>query len=1151
MAKLLLEKILSNEFSINDTLGWLSNNIENENFVQLKLCCTREEFITFFLNFIHENLFCNCRQETPQKVKKIEPKKQDVIKRRSLFKKSQNNDESHLKKTTDANISQASTDSQCVASTPKNSKSTSSDHSFNNYSPIQNTLRLGDFIVETKKKSTKKKLSVTSVEEKKSKRINPTNLNDSKFRSMFVKSENSFNFQSSGTEYVENLSKDRSFFTNEIKNISISKTSISNLELRKLNVNVSPSIGIVPNPKLVRFKDEIDKFALIYRYLLENNLVLNLVGELYFLASLLVVKCHCVVEDVNILDNTDLNINFEHVITPKDIFKTIHNVIYFVCTVFKSLIYIKSLDKLTLKYLSQNDRLIVFLPEFALHLKCLSESKMENIVYSASEKLNVCFISDTDNRSNFPSEISFHRFKSQRDLFYEILKIWEENCMKNNWNFQTSLEKKIHLLLNMHSDSFNFFQLCRLFKDQLLSTCERRSSEKATDLNSTILTSLPIDKDKFNRLKNRLTTKQSSDGINYVPTFPGYQEFFKEFIVVSSNVKFSRHLCDIFITEILELNGTSFVKLEESSHDFAVDQETKTSYVKCVKSLRVLSKFLGFIETYPYKTDVNSIPDNVMETQKKIREQIAPAFDILSLLKAAISSNNLLLTIPWICIYLSMFDKISLKTEYYTKVIDLLVILYRTYDLNEMFKKNLYLIKFTIGWLFENENFPTNRFFKEIDPKLIEFVNKNNNMGIDKTRIIDQDIIYIFCPILNEIKKLLNNKSAPERNTVRHITPLSAISGKSDSIKKIENQLEEAFFNGHPASMKKTVDFVIERITSSCIKHICYTLVPEFKENLRKSIRTSAEKEPSKLTEHYFEKLRTECDNKCDKIIKENIPKAIDSLLPVDTLENVKSVCVSVCERMCYEKVNWWIKAHITLAVIKKEVDGELNKIGNGEPKRLKNKLSNVLPSGGLNKPHNKETLSAANALNEVQEHICSIINRCPLNENTVVLLLENVFRTLTERNDVNDYLKYVICSQLVELSLLLVTHNFNLMDKDDIKNKFIAIWNMHNEPQELFESILCPRNIMLVTQAGATAESAWIAFGKFCAYLIKENIISCDNFESQCTSLFRQDHDNVILRFLTSFIRSFVDYYKMYVKCGPNKFTFLLDWMGDYCIDL
>lgn len=67
-----------------------------------------------------------------------------------------------------------------------------------------------------------------------------------------------------------------------------------------------------------------------------------------------------------------------------------------------------------------------------------------------------------------------------------------------------------------------------------------------------------IDKDKLDRLKSRLVTKQISNGISSLPYFPGHQEFYREFILVASHPIFNRHLCDTLMSDLLELNETKF-----------------------------------------------------------------------------------------------------------------------------------------------------------------------------------------------------------------------------------------------------------------------------------------------------------------------------------------------------------------------------------------------------------------------------------------------------------------------------------------------------------------------------------------------------------------------------------------------------------------
>lgn len=65
-------------------------------------------------------------------------------------------------------------------------------------------------------------------------------------------------------------------------------------------------------------------------------------------------------------------------------------------------------------------------------------------------------------------------------------------------------------------------------------------------------------------------------------------------------------------------------------------------------------------------------------------------------------------------------------------------------------------------------------------------------------------------------------------------------------------QLEEAFFHGQPASTRKTVDFVSERVASTCVKHICNTLLMSSRETNLNNFRMLLKK---KQNERQWEKL--------------------------------------------------------------------------------------------------------------------------------------------------------------------------------------------------------------------------------------------------------------------------------------------------------
>lgn len=46
----------------------------------------------------------------------------------------------------------------------------------------------------------------------------------------------------------------------------------------------------------------------------------------------------------------------------------------------------------------------------------------------------------------------------------------------------------------------------------------------------------------------------------------------------------------------------------------------------------------------------------------------------------------------------------------------------------------------------------------------------------------------------------------------------------------VQLQLEESFFHGQPASTRKTVEYVAERVASCCVKHMCNKLLTSVKQ---------------------------------------------------------------------------------------------------------------------------------------------------------------------------------------------------------------------------------------------------------------------------------------------------------------------------------
>lgn len=411
-------------------------------------------------------------------------------------------------------------------------------NSFSTPKSNKSAICLGDFIIDKTVSSKKKSGRKSDLETKK--RIKPTNLLQQK-SSSFHKTENSFDFNTS--DFGE-LPSERNELVEERLKI-LNRTEPMNSPTSKkftYSFNDTDIIEIKPNAQFVTYKLQIDQIINIYRILIHNNLVLNLASEVYFFITLLLKKQFYTREwGVDKLPDK---------IVAAHIFKSIHNLTYFATNCLQVLApVLENYDKASIRLLSENVRLCNFVPDLIENLKLLQKS--DNVIEVDSLQDNVCFNLDTDNRQNFPNELSFHAFRKQRDLFYEILRIWEIQHLSPSFNFSFTLSGKIQSLFLLSDETTNFIHFARLFKAQLLSTC------RSTDCDN-FLTSLEIDAQKLSRLRNRCVTRENRTEDTTSPQFNGSEEFYRDFILVAGNYIFNRHLSDAFIEEIFELNETSF-----------------------------------------------------------------------------------------------------------------------------------------------------------------------------------------------------------------------------------------------------------------------------------------------------------------------------------------------------------------------------------------------------------------------------------------------------------------------------------------------------------------------------------------------------------------------------------------------------------------
>lgn len=814
-------------------------------------------------------------------------------------------------------------------------------------------------------------------------------------------------------------------------------------------------------------------------------------------------------------------------------------------------------------------------------------------------ELNVCFQIDTDNRENFPSAAAFQTFKNQRDTFYEIFRIWEKNHSVRGWMFQIALGSKIRTMLTLHNDAVNYYHFARLFKSQLLISCiqNRQQTEVEDDESISVLKTLKhVNPKKLNQLQKRLVTPQPSKNQITQPSFSGVQEFFKDFILFAFNPNFYIHLENCLIHEIMELNDTQFNNSEIEDSETTVDEQTQQNFIICLSSLRLLAKVLGLLVSLPYRSESNNFKD-LIATQVEIRSKVVPAINLHLCLHNAIALRKLSLTVPWVAKYLAMMDTVSLRLPYYKQTLELLYYIYKVvnhfdFSTSDSFisQQTAIFLKYTLNWLFELPNIPKDfystwqKIYKVRELRSLEHLDKNyvqknilleptvsvtsTKCSLDKLDIINERTLRICCPLIGLNVSVSNcNTNLNNYNANKHITPVSSQlykSAKSAGIKHLELQLEEAFFGGQPASTRKTVDFVSERVASTCVKHICNTLLMSSREtNLNNFKEILKKKQIGKQSKKFGEQrnvtdfkaivitnintlamnmskeLKDQCEASIPGICELRVTKCIDALLAEDSLTPVKEMCAKIATRLAMERIHQWIQSHIVGgSLFIKDMEVELNRF-----------LRNNTPLHPMEeKKHNPNAMSPTTVTDNLRELIWIILDNGGdfLTVTIVSTMLDNLYQTLNERADLVVGLEKVLYFLSTDFALFLVAYRSDLFISK-VQDKFITIWAMNRcktlESDSPIHRIFSSRNVMLLAQP--EKEEVWVVFGKFINRLIEKNVLDIDSFSDQCVALFRQNWPVPILKHLSKCLMEVVTGFKASDET-TEKVKYLLGWIAE-----
>nr|XP_015825151.2 codanin-1 [Nothobranchius furzeri] len=709
---------------------------------------------------------------------------------------------------------------------------------------------------------------------------------------------------------------------------------------------VTSDMPTSPEPSKVTFSSELDVLVELYCTCISENLVPNIFLELFFVMQLLTSWAH------HTHDNEEQKslcaANTE--VLERCYLRQVHNCVYFAVKVLENQFQlIAHLDKCTLRLLAENERVACFSPDLRDRLTQAQDRSTAKLSPSASTFIHsVPFQPATDNRSNFFSDKAFHTFKKQRDVFYEVLREWEDLHKEPGWSFDAALGGRIRGMMSQLTSAGNHSHFARLFLKQLVQVCKgpRPSSSSVDAADADLLGMLGADSlGRLKRLEERLIQPHGVVGPCPPPSFPGHQEFFRDFIQTASCCQLNQHLQDSLCQQLLQLDEVSILspaapigdgEEEEEEEDGDMEQQDEKQRFSSVLLLaRLLAKFLGFISFFPYQTSGRPSRD-IQETSVALRSKSLPVLDVCAVLNNSIRRKRTILTVPWLVEFLSMLDFIGPLLLCYRTTLGSLLLLYRKLQLNrseEMCYLNKLLLVSVLGWLFQIPVIPEDIFLTcEFTAAIREADGVTGSAGLDCIPLVDQRLLYTCCPFLGEFRKLLaafvSGSTARSGGIIRKITPTSAELKDTPtamrSQQKLQVDLEQAFFHNQPPSLRRTVEFVAERVGSNAVKHMKATLVRELVERGEKMLRDGLESpnsNASMLNESICARLceaGLEALAKATKYCDEKSPEAIRVLLPDETTPTVLTTSENITKRLAAEKACGWLSANIT-ALVRRE----------------------------------------------------------------------------------------------------------------------------------------------------------------------------------------------------------------------------------------
>jgi len=349
----------------------------------------------------------------------------------------------------------------------------------------------------------------------------------------------------------------------------------------------------------------------------------------------------------------------------------------------------------------------------------------------------------------------------------------------------------------------------------------------------------------------------------------------------------------------------------------------------------------------------------------------------------------------------------------------------------------------------------------------------------------------------------------------RKITPLAAPLDRKDKLNKealLQTHLEESFFHNQPKSLRRTVEYLSERLASNIIKKIRQDLVPAERnavvENLKHSIppcpgiadpiHTVLIAKVPDLASSSLQKIKASSLSLLTNTLRPDCQAALDLLLASDTSQSAKETCTAISVRTVEEKVWQWVGQHVTMTYFTREYQGEAERVA-----RLALKEPAVVTSCLFAGNHDPKGIPPSELLISMKNQLKAMlvdISPLPLTPTCILTVITQTKTCLTTRADLTPLaIRGFETLTLDWLLGLLVLQPENVIDK--VVEEIVSLWTILTPPQLV--NVLCARNLFLFTRS-PNPDLTWARLQFLLVTFVQSGLLPPIALEDSCLTLLQ-----------------------------------------------